>query len=97
MRYLIAIATTAALAGTAACQCYDSSGRPRQCPNTPGLQQRGVINLARNNSSAAVQESYRDVRRIEPRPLLRTIRLEFLQEEPPDEIVIEGRVWRRVR
>jgi len=97
MRYLLAIAALGAAANLAAAQCYDQYGRPRTCPNTPGLSQRGVINLGRINRSAAVQESYRDVIRIEPPAVNGKIRLEFWQAEPPDEILIEGRIWRRVR
>jgi len=97
VKVIFACLVLGATATAAPAQCYDAFGRLRTCPNTPAISQRGIVNLGRINRSAAVQESYRDVIRVEPPALNGKIRLEFWQEQPPDEIVIEGRVWRRVR
>lgn len=96
MRFL-AVALVMLSAQQAYGQCYDQLGRPRVCPNTPYPSQRGVVNLQRNYSSlegARVREELRDAY---PSFQREELRIEFGKFEPPAEIVIGGRVWRRVR
>jgi hypothetical protein len=85
------------LSSAAQAQCYDNLGRPRICPNTPSGLQRGVVNIQRNYSSARVEESWRP-RQILDAPFLEPrIRIQFEGFEPPEELFIGGRVWRRIR
>ena len=97
MKYLMAVAAIALSSNLSLAQCYDSQGRPRTCPNTPVLQQRGIVNLQRNYSSAAVREEIRDVRQPWPVPvqLGRPERFELI--DWPEEIIVNGRIWRRAR
>ncbi len=78
-------------------QCFDQFGRQVSCYPGNGAPSLSSASWQFNNrlrGGAAIAESFRDGQPSQQQPV---IRVEFFGAEPPEEIVIRGVVWRRIR
>ncbi len=96
MYSLVFLLTLSQIPGQAPVQCFDQYGRPVPCYGNADRQTLAVSPFLTNTSgrAPAIAESFREVPLSQTRP---AIRIDFFGIEPPEEIVIRGQVWRRIR